>query len=159
MRFENVGGLAVAFQDASAEAVDRALKQLDPNLFLAQDRCLTGPHGAYDYWRVLEHKGDRLAPFPVIDWRDRSGPRPLTMAIVEHVKRQEKRDEKLLERINEANAAREAAVDRDSDEQYDEITRSFERAARNGGHFSGPVHRSRGLYLARSKARSEGRSR
>lgn len=158
MRLEQVGGLAVAFQDESAAVVERELKRLDPNLELVLGHSPTGPHGPYDYWRVIERLGDRITPFPVLDWRDRAGPRPLTLAIVEHVKRQEKRDEKLLERIHRGNRELEERAARDRDEAYDAITRDFDRAARNGGNFSGPVHRSRGLQLSRARARSRGRS-
>ena len=159
LRVEEVGGISVAFKDASAATVERELKRLDPNLELVLERSPTGPYGGYDYWRVVERLGDKLAPFPVLDWRDRTGPRPLTLAIVEQVRRQEKRDEKLIERINASNLRHDEQAALDSDANYEDSVREFERAARNGGHFSGPIHRSRQLQMTRSRMRSQGRAR
>lgn len=157
LRVEEVGGLAVAFNAADEKAVDRELKRLDPNLFLDRELEPRGPEGPYVYYVVKEWIGDQHPPVPVLPWRDRNGPKPLTLAIVEHVKRFEKRDEKLLERIHRANREHDERIAEESSEGYDAITRDFHRASRNGGHFSGPVHRSRGLYLARARARSRRR--
>ncbi len=151
-RVEQVGGLAVAFSPADTTAIERELRRLDPNLFLDFET-----NGRYVYPVVMEWVGERHAPpaIPVLVWKDEDGPKPLSMAIVEHVKRQERRDDRLLERIHRHNASIGTRLEEESDERYDDVIRDFERAARNG-HFSGPVHRSRRLYQSRSRARAKG---
>lgn len=153
LQVEQVGGLAVAFNQADVRTIERELRRLDPNLFLDYELEPRGPRGPFVYPIVKEWVGEQHAPIPVLVWKDRTGPRPLSLAIVEQVKRQEKRDERLVQRVTKANADAERQRENDRDEAYDEISRAFQRAARNGGHFSGPVHRSKALAVARRRAR------
>lgn len=157
LRVDDVGGLAVAFNVVDEQRIQAELDKLDRSLFLDKEIAPNGPRGAYVYYIVKEWLGDQAPPVPVVSWKDPDGPRPLTMALVEQVKRQEKRDEKLLERVHAANAELEQRAQDESDEHYDGIVRDFERAARSGGHFSGPVPRSRRLYLSRARGRARGR--
>ena len=156
LRVEQVGGLAVAFAETDRKTIERELRALDERLFLDFET-----NGRFVYPVVMEWIGERHNPpaIPVLVWKDERGPKPLTLAIVEQVKRQERKDDNLMERIHRANAELEARDHARVDEMYDDVTRDFERAARNGGHFSGPVHRSRRLYLTRSKMREKGKAR
>lgn len=153
---DQVGSLAVAFSPADRSSIERELRSLDQNLFLDFEW-----NGRFAYPVVMEWIGDRHSPpaIPILVWKDRDGPRPLSHAIVEQVKRLERKDGDLMRRIHEANLAFEARAREETDEQYDEVTASFDRAARNGGHFSGPVQRSHRLYQSRARARAKGKAR
>lgn len=158
LQVDEVGGLAVAFNPVDQRQLEAELRKLDPRLFLDFEVSPRGPHGPFVYPVVKEWIGDQHPPVPVLVWKTEDGPKPLTLAIVEQVKRQERRDDKLVERVHAANDAHGQELDEDRDEQWDDTIREHERAARNFGHFSGPVPRSRALYLSRARRRASGAS-
>lgn len=151
LRVEQVGGLAVAFSETDKQTIDRELKRLDPNLFLDFEN-----NGRFVYPVVMEYVGDRHVPpfLPVLVWKDRDGPRPLTLAIVEHVKRLERKDDNLLARIHEANAAHDRKLAEASSEGYDDVTRDFQRRA---GRLA-VIPRSAGLVASRRRIREQRRA-
>ena len=72
-----VGGLAVAFNPTSQREISRALNQLDPGLFLDPE---VDPVERYVYMTVKHHLGSGVPPVTVLEWRDHTGPWPLSMA-------------------------------------------------------------------------------
>lgn len=84
LRVEQVGGLAVAWNPTDQRTVQRELSRLSPTLFI--DPELDPEHGVY--WTVKDNSS--MPPLCVLVWRDGDGTaKPLTLGIVEQVKRQE----------------------------------------------------------------------
>lgn len=150
-----VGGLAVAFNPADKREVQRALQRLDRDLFLDQEVEPNGPRGAYVYFVVKHWIGSGAPPVPVLEWRDWRGPWPLSMGIVEQVKRREGALAGSFDRIIEANQKkRQQAVDATGD-GVEEVARDGYRSAR--GTRSVNLPRSQSLRMARDKQRAKGR--
>ena len=75
------------FNPADEATVTRALRRLDDRLFLDPE---VEPLGPYVYLTVKYHLGSGHPPSTVLEWRNPDGtPKPLSMGIVEQVKRQE----------------------------------------------------------------------
>lgn len=154
LTFEEVGGIAIPFPDADERTVQQELLKLDPGLFLDKEWEPWGPYGGYAYYVVKHRVGENLiVPIAGTEWRDAAGPKPLTLAIVERVKRNEGALEGAARWASEHNRARTQKLKDDASDRMDDVIREFEKAARNGGNFGGPVHRSQGLRLARSRQR------
>lgn len=154
--YSDFGGLAVAFSPADERTIDKALKQLDPSLFLDKEYEPIGPQGPFVFFCVKNWVGSGHPPIPVLDWRTESGPKPLSHALVEQVKRQEGRMAQALREAEKANQKkRQDAIDAVG-EYTEEIARAGYRSAR--GTKSVNLPRSQSLRQARDKQRSRGRN-
>lgn len=153
----DVGGLAVAFNAADKREVQRALDRLDRDLFLDQELSPIGPYGPYVYWVVKHWIGSGHEPVPVLEWRDENGPWPLTMAIVERVRRTDEKWETIFDRMMKQNEAKKQEAINAVGEGSFEIAREGYRSAR--GTKSVNLPRSQSLRMARDKARSRGEKR
>lgn len=153
LTFEEVGGIAIPYPTADERQVQQALGRLDPGLFLDKEWEPNGPHGGYAYHLVKHRVGENLVvPIAGTEWRDNHGPKPLTMAIVERVKRNEGALDGAAKWAADHNRAKAEKTRQETSEQLDEIVRDFHRHGRTG-NFSGPVHRSQALRIARDRAR------
>lgn len=150
----DVGGLAVMFSRADEETVTRALRRLDDRLFLDPEVETHGPHGPYVYMTVKYHLGSGHPPSTVLEWRDRDGPKPLSMGIVEQVKRQEGA---MATAFHDAMAANEAKRRRTVEavgEAAHDIAQAGARSATGARSVNLP--RSVSLRQARDKRRARG---
>ena len=152
-----VGGLAVAFNPADKREVQRALERLDKGLFLDQELEPIGPYGPYVYWVVKHWIGSGVAPVPVLEWRDDNGPWPLTMAIVEKVRRENRSWEEVFKHILEVNRAKQIAAVKETEDAVEAIAREGYYSAR--GTRSVNLPRSQSLRMARDRARARGEKR
>lgn len=148
--FEEVGGIAIPYPTADERDIQRALQQLDPGLFLDKE---WEPNPGFAYHVVKHRVGENLViPIAGTEWRTAHGPKPLSMAIVDRVRRNENAlDGAAKWAIDRNNAIRERAR-ADTSEQMDDVIRDFDRHGRIG-HFTGPVRRSQGLRMAHDRAR------
>lgn len=152
---ETRSGLLLAEETAAPRQIREALKRVDPDLILGQD--VDSAWSCY-VWKLLLRRGDQPAVW-LMDWREdpsdpRSQPRPLTFALVDeawalrkgsrrrHVDDLLRAQDELLERVDEKEAEEAIALGRSAGKRTSTLS---------------PVHRSRGLYLSRARARGEGR--
>jgi hypothetical protein len=146
--------LAVCFNPTDEKTVARALRRLDDRLFLDPEVETHGPYGPYVYMTVKHHIGSGHPPICVLEWRDAHGPKPLSLALVEQVKRQEGRMATAVKEVIEANARkREEAIRAVGDGSYDVVMEGGKSAA---GKRSVNLPRSQSLRMARDKARAKG---
>lgn len=150
----DVGGLAVAFHQATTQQIQRELAALDSALFLDPELEPNGPYGPYIYMVVKQHVGTAVPPVPVLEWRDRSGPWPLSMALVEHVKRREGRGDGALQAALLANDRIRARARETTGEQAFEVAQDAKKAA---GKQSAVLPRSQSLRRSRDRARARGK--
>jgi len=149
-----VGGMAVMFAPSSVDEISRALRRLDDRLFLDPEYEPLGPRGPYVYMTVKYHVGSEHTPGVVLEWRDHNGPKPLSMAIVEQVKRQEgAMATAYIEAMAANERKRQEAIRAVGDGAY-EIGRSGGASA--AGKKSVNLPRSQSLRMARDKARARG---
>jgi hypothetical protein len=133
----------------SFRQLERELKALDDKLFLVEQR---GEFGE-TFYEVRHWNGPEVEPSVVVDWRERDGePKELSYGIIEEIKRMMARGPIDVQAIAERNREIKRDAQRRSAEFYEEMVREFERVA-TMGNFSGPVHRSQALAVARRKAR------
>lgn len=146
------GGLAVMFNRADEETVTRALRRLDDRLFLDPE---VEPLGPYVYLTVKYHLGSGHPPSTVLEWRNPDGtPKPLSMGIVEQVKRQEGVMATAFRDVMAANELkRQRAVADVGEAAYDIALGGGLSAA---GKRSVNLPRSQSLRQARDKARARG---
>ena len=153
----DVGGLAVAFNPADKREVQRALDRLDRNLFLDQELEPIGPYGPFVFWVVKHHIGSGHPPISVLEWKDNNGPWPLTMAIVERVRREDRSHEVIFKEILAKNEAKRKAAEQAAGEAAEQIAREGYSSAR--GTKSVNLPRSQSLRMARDRARNRGEKR
>ena len=147
------GGLAAAFAPTTERRVNEELQRLDRFLFLDKELEPYGPHGPYVYLVVKHHIGSGVPPVPVLEWRDRDGPWPLTMEIVERVKRREGRLEDAVAKAVAANERkRQQTVEKVGDEAY-EVALDARKAT---GKTSAVLPRSQALRRSRDRQRARG---
>lgn len=150
----HVGGLAVMWSRQDTRTVEAALRRLDDRLFLDPEYEPHGPHGPYVFMTVKYHLGSGRPPSMVCEWRDSYGPKPLSLGLVEQVKRQEG---VMASAFREALAAneriRQDAVKAVGDGAFDVVRDGGLSAA---GKRSVNLPRSQSLRMARDKARARG---
>jgi hypothetical protein len=152
---ETRGGLLLAEETTAPREIQEALKRIDPDLILGQE---VDQAWSCFVWKVLLQQPDRPALW-LFDWREKmrdghSRPRPLSFGIVEEAqafRRDSRRAVLDPLRANEEMVAK-------GDEQATEETLGISREIYKRSRTLSPVHRSRSLYLARARARREGRS-
>lgn len=153
--FEEVGGIAIPYPSADERDVQRALTRLDPGLFLDKEWDIVG---GFAYYIVKHRVGENLVlPVAGTEWRTDAGPKPLSMAIVDRVRRNENALEGAGRWAAERNRRLREKAREETSAQMDEVIADFHKHGKLG-HFSGPVHRSQALRLARARAaRGDGR--
>lgn len=135
--------------DASFRQLERELKALDYRLFLAEQRGIYGE----TFYEVRLWEGPNSEPPVILDWREPDGkPKELSFGIINEIQRMMQRGPLDVKAIAEHNRQLREKAQLRSQEFYEEMTREFEKAMVMG-NFSGPVHRSPGLALARRRAR------
>lgn len=149
------GGLAVAFSPVDRKVIERELSRLDKHLFLDPEVEPYGPRGPYVYMTVKHWVGSNHPPVAVLEWRDESGPRPLSMAIVEHVKRKEGAIDGAFAAALRANEEKKQRVVEEVGEYVYEIAMDAKKAQ---GKSSANLPRSQSLRQARDRARARGRN-
>jgi hypothetical protein len=151
--FEEVGGIAIPYPTADERDIQRALSNLDPGLFLDKE---WDPEFGYAYHVVKHRVGENLVlPVAGTEWRNEHGPKPLSMAIVDRVRRNENALEGAAEWAVSRNREIQQRARDDASERMDDVIRDFDRHGRTG-NFAGPIHRSQRLRLARDRARRKG---
>jgi hypothetical protein len=146
-----VGPLTVVCHGCDPKTVQRELTVLDRGLFLDKEWEPNGPYGGYAFYLVKHRVGENLIlPVAGTEWRDARGPWPLSLAIVERVKRNDGAMDGAVKWALEKNAAIKERARQTADEQWDDITRDFQR--HRLGNFT-LVPRSKGLRIARSRRR------
>jgi hypothetical protein len=151
---ETRSGLLLAEETAAPREIRDALKKIDPDLILGQE---VDSAWSCFVWKVLLRRGDRPAEW-LLDWREdpadpRSRPRPLSSALVDEVGALRRGSRRVVLDPLKTN---DEMVER-GDEQATEETLGISREVYKRSRTLSPVHRSRGLYLARARVRREGR--
>jgi hypothetical protein len=152
---ETGSGLLLAEETAAPRQIRDALKKIDPDLILGQE--VDNAWSCY-VWKILLRRGDRPAEW-LLDWREdlsdpRSRPRPLSSALLDEVWALRRGSRKPAV---DPHAANQAMVER-ADEEAEEEALGISAEVYKRRHTSSPIHRSRGLYLSRARARREGRT-
>lgn len=150
----DVGGLAVMFDRADEETVTRALRRLDDRLFLDPEVEPLGPYGPFVYMTVKYHLGSGYPPSTVLEWRERDGPKPLSLGIVEQVKRQEGKMATAFRDAMAANERKRQKAAEDVGEAAHHIAQSGTKSAT--GVRSVNLPRSQSLRQARDRRRARG---
>lgn len=151
----DVGGLAVAYSPADEKSISLALRRLDPHLFLDKELEPIGPRGPYVYPVVKLWVGSEHPPIPVLEWRDRDGPWPLSMAIVDKVRHQEGSLDGAVKRVIAANERKRQSAIEETGASVEEIARGGYQSAR--GSRSVLLPRSQSLRQSRDRSRAKGR--
>ena len=150
----DVGGLAVCFNPADEKTVAGALRRLDDRLFLDPEVETHGPRGPYVYMTVKFHLGSGHPPSTVLEWRDANGPKPLSLSMVEQVKRQEGAMATAFTEAVVANERkRQEAIRAVGDGTYEVV---MDGGASAAGKKSVNLPRSQSLRMARDRRRSQG---
>ena len=151
----DVGGLAVCFNPTDEKTVTAALRRLDDRLFLDPEVETHGPYGPYVYMTVKYHHGSGVPPTCVLDWREPDGrPKPLSLAMVDQVRRQEGAMARAVSEAIIANERRrQEAIKAVGDGTYDVVMEGGHSAA---GKRSVNLPRSQSLRMARDKRRARG---
>lgn len=112
-------GLLVAEHAADHEAVARMLREYEPRLRLVPQRdearrCML--------WQVYEYLGPDREAFHVCSWVDTDGaPLPLSSALVEKVKSQDKRGRGEIVDVNAANQRHREKLNREQEARFDAV--------------------------------------
>lgn len=119
MEVVNLGPVAVVSQTADTKQINRALQQLDRNLFL--DFEIVQPYGLVPI--ICEHIGSGLRPQVVLRWQEDDGrPKPLCMAMVDALRRQAAtRTPDLVKQAADANRERQNRLHAEVKEEIDAI--------------------------------------
>ena len=147
------GGLAAAYHTVTSEEVQRELQKLDRGLFLDPEIEFHGPYGKYLYWTVKHHIGSGQPPIPVLEWRDYNGPKPLTFAIVEAVKRREGGLEDAVRKVLAANEKKRQETEKQVGDDAYEVALDARKAT---GKTSAVLPRSQALRRSRDRQRARG---
>jgi len=144
----------LAEETAAPREIRDKLKRIDPDLILGQE--VDSRWSCY-VWRVLLRRGDRPAQW-LLDWREdfsdpRSRPRPLSFALLDEVVALRRDSRRSVVDALEANDQMVEAGDEEATEETLGISSEVYKRSRT----LSPIHRSRGLYLSRARARREGR--
>lgn len=127
---ERSDGLAVAYRETGQKQIERALKALDPDLFLNPDR---DPETGLVYWTVAQWMGTGHRPHRVLIWRDPYGnPLPLSMGIVDEVRRRERREDpvKAFQSTLRDNEEHRAKLRETAAGAYDDVEREHRKRVR-----------------------------
>jgi hypothetical protein len=152
---ETRGGLLLAEETTAPRQIRDALKRIDPDLILGQE---VDSAWSCFVWKVLLRRGDRPAEW-LLDWREdpadpRSRPRPLSSALLDEVWALRRGSRRPYADPLKANDEMVEQGDEEATEETLGISREVYKRSRR----LSPVQRSRGLYLARARARREGKS-
>ena len=128
MEIVNLGSIAVVQETADTRQINRALRTLDPNLFL--DFETVHPYGLVPL--IKEHLGSGIAPLEVFRWQNPDGsPRPLCMAMVDEFKRQAAtRSADGVRKAAEANRDRKQKLHAEAQEAIDDIHKEHAKRVR-----------------------------
>jgi hypothetical protein len=107
--------------------VQEALGSVDPDLFL--DKRWSGITGVY-YCVCYPAPGE---PLVVVDWRDGVQPRPLSLDIVDQVRRQEGDIREAISRATAHNAARKELLRQERLKETDNIIEEWQKSGRSTG--------------------------
>jgi len=117
LRVEQYGGFTLVSHGPEKDTIDKALKRLDPELFLDPEFSPTS--GVF--WTVKYSRGDQY-PLLVTDWREADGsPRELGWAIVDDLKRKEGLGWTVAAEVVRANKLLEERHTRDAEAGYFEV--------------------------------------
>jgi hypothetical protein len=143
------------FNPADEETVSRALRRLDDRLFLDPEVETVGLRAPYVYITVKYHLGSGVRPSLVLEWRNPDGsPKPLSLALVEQVKRQEGVMATAFREAMIANELKKQQAVKDVGEAAYDIAFSGGQSA--AGKKSVNLPRSQSLRMARDKRRALG---
>lgn len=128
MEVVNLGSIAVVTESADDKQINRALRQLDPHLFL--DYEVVQPYGLVPL--IKEHLGSGIAPLEVFRWQNPDGsPKPLCMAMVDEFRRRAAtRSADAAKRAAEANRERKERMHAEAREEMDDIHREHAKRVR-----------------------------
>lgn len=136
LRIEDHGSLAVAFNPADERAVQRELQKLDTGLWL--DKELDPQWGVY--YLVRDKDGGNVV---CCVWREDNGkPKPLTLGIIEELKRQRGSLDGFIDRAVEAERKRrERERERSAEEYHDRFLEHVKRVKAADMHTLTPYWR------------------
>ena len=143
------GGLLIP-EGAQEAAVDAALRRHDPDLRLVpQDSDAYGRR----IYKVYRYNGpDRAADLVCVWWDRNLQPLPLSMALLDMVQLHDKNTSGRMPTVDEETARLKTERRKDYDRDAEAIVKEFSKKL-DGKKFV-PLHRSRGLQLARQRARA-----
>lgn len=147
------GTLLIAERAADERAVQAALKDFDPSLRLTWENDV---NTGRQVWNVHSVWSPDHPAVLIHTWRDSTtlAPLPLTMRIVDEVKRQRQVD--TMKEIDNANARLKAAAGKESYDGILEVTEEFEKLGRTGRiHVAAKVG-SQKLAQAKRRGREKG---
>lgn len=121
------------YADELERRVQQELTRLDPDLFLDK---LYSPFG-YIYYAVRNNIGSGEEPLTVIEWRDNYGPLPLSMGLVDQVRRQEGDIRDAIRNATINNVVRKEMIRQKRHQEQDTIIEEFMKSSRKLGS-SGP---------------------
>jgi hypothetical protein len=129
LREVRFGALAVVQDVKTSDEIQRALKRLDPRLFVELQKNLDNEL----VWCVCLDVGGDEVPWTIYESRDhKNEPIPyLTYDVVNEIERRMK-DPSTPEKIHAHNAARQESRHAAFDYQVEEVTREFQRRKRRG---------------------------
>jgi hypothetical protein len=109
---EVAGGLVVAEHGMDAQAIQRALKQIDDRLILWP------PDSVNAYWQVYSRVSDWYPPTPVAAWMDDYGnPLPLSSGLIDKVNRLRLDAPNKGLSVDDHNALRAERIERDREQR------------------------------------------
>lgn len=129
------GALAVVRDVQDKDMIQRALRRLDPRLFVEQQLNIDGEL----VWCVCLDVGGDQVPWTIYESRDhKNEPIPyLTFDVVNEIERR-MADPSTPEKIKKINAERQQKRIEQFDYEVDEITREFQTRSRRGTKIIGP---------------------
>jgi hypothetical protein len=145
------GALHVLERSADTDAVQRRLRQLDPNLFLERQVTLDGEQ----VWCVMCTVGSERPPLCVFEWRDPETGAPipvLSHGIVDRMAAMERDPFRLAQRVREQNTE----FSRRQRERFAEQVREMAEERRKAHLSHYVIPRSPGLAAARRRQRRQG---
>jgi hypothetical protein len=151
-RVERHGALAVVRSVAAPDEVQRALKRLDPALFVEQQIGFDQE----PVWCVVCDIGDAGPPVTIMEWRDPDGsPIPyVSLDLVDRVARMERDGARLTASAIEKNQAIVEAGKRERRQQYLDMQADIMPSIL--GKRSVNLPRGQSLRMMRDKARARG---
>jgi hypothetical protein len=148
---ESRSGLLLAEETAAPRDIREQLKRIDPDLILGQE---VDSAWSCFVWKVLLRQADRPAIW-LFDWREDNGrPLPLSSGLVDEAWAMRKGSRR--QNVEDPLAVNDAMVERQDKEDTEE-TLGISAEVYKRSRILSPIHRSRGLYLSRARARREGR--
>lgn len=143
-------GIVLAEQGMDGAAIERALKQRDPDLSLQGWPSQT--HNCI-LWKVVRYAGPDRPPDTVCIWQsDRGEPYPLSSGLLDKVDRLDKNSRSVYVSDDELNQRKRERETKGKQDAYDDLAHDWDSK-----HGRPMLPRSQSLRMARDKQRARGK--